>query len=80
MKSILLKIDDELYAGLESSAKEMNTSKTGFIKNAIDATIKAYKRSKLEAQLKKESFMVRENSMKINKEFETTLNDGLDDY
>ena len=54
MKSILLKIDDELYAGLESSAKEMNTSKTGFIKNAIDASIKAYKRSKLEAQLKKE--------------------------
>jgi len=41
MKSILLKIDDELYAGLESSAKEMKTSKTGFIKNAIDSTIKA---------------------------------------
>ena len=66
MKSILLKIDDELYAGLESAAKEMKTSKTGFIKNAIDARIKAYRRSKLEAQLKKESFMVREDSMKIN--------------
>lgn len=31
-------------------------------------------------QLAKESFLVKKESMKINKEFEITLLDGLDDY
>lgn len=80
MKSILLKIDDELYADLEDSAKELKTSKTGFIKKAIVAYKKAIHDKRIANQLAKESFMVREDSMKINSEFEITLLDGLDDY
>ncbi len=79
MKSILLKLDDELFEEVEESAKELKTSKTGFIKKAIVAFKKANYEKRIEAQLAKESFMVRENSIRINSEFDSTLSDGLDD-
>jgi hypothetical protein len=74
-----LKIDDELFEDLEESAKELKTSKTGFIKQAIIAFKKANYEKKIATQLANESFMVRENSMHINSEFKSTLSDGLDD-
>jgi metal-responsive CopG/Arc/MetJ family transcriptional regulator len=80
MKSILLKIDDELFEELEEVCKETKTSKTSFIKKAIIAYQKKIEEIKLNKQLVKESWMVREDSMEINKEFESTLLDGLDDY
>jgi len=80
MKSILLKIDDELFADLEEVCKEIKTSKTSFIKKAIIAYQKKIEEINLSKQFAKESMMVREESMKINKEFEVTLLDGLDDY
>ncbi len=80
MKSILLKIDDELFQELEEVCKETKTSKTSFIKKAIIAYQKKIEEIKLNKQLVKESWMVREDSMEINKEFESTLLDGLDDY
>ena len=36
-------------------------------------------RKKLEKQLANESYMVREQSVSINKEFDSTLDDGLND-
>lgn len=54
MKSILLKIDDELYNEVETSSRELNTSKTGFIKKALESYIKAGERTKLQQELKKE--------------------------
>lgn len=54
MKSILLKIDDELYSEVELSAKELNTSRTAFIKKALEAYLKAWERRKLEQELRKE--------------------------
>jgi predicted transcriptional regulator len=77
MKSILLKLDDELFEEVNASAKELNTTKTGFIKKAILAFKKANYEKRIEAQLKRESFMVREDSMEINSMFDSTLNDGL---
>ena len=59
MKSILLKIDDELYSELEESAKELRTSKTGFIKEAILAYRKAMYRKKLETTLAKEVALIK---------------------
>ena len=80
MKSILLKIDDELYSELEDACKETKTTKTGFIKNAIVTYQKKIKEIKLGRQLAEESWMVRKDSMKINSDFDSTLSDGLDDY
>jgi predicted transcriptional regulator len=61
MKSILLKLDDELFEEVDASAKELKTTKTGFIKNTILAYKKANYEKRIEAQLKRESFMVRED-------------------
>ncbi|MBK0384279.1 hypothetical protein I5M32_15025 [Pedobacter sp. SD-b] len=79
MKSILLKIDDELFEELEEVCKETKTTKTGFIKKAIISYQKKIEEIKLSKQFARESLMVREDSMNINKEFEITLLDGLND-
>ena len=54
MKSILLKIDQELFEELEESVKYSKVSKTAFIKSAITEAIKSVKRKNLAKQLKKE--------------------------
>jgi hypothetical protein len=59
MKSILLKIDDELYNEVEISAKELNTTKTGFIKKALLAYKKVIDRKKLETQPAKEVALIK---------------------
>ncbi len=61
MKSILLKIDDELFEDLEKSVKEVKISKTAFIKNSIESAIKAIKRKNLEMELKKEIALIKED-------------------
>lgn len=61
MKSILLKIDDELFEDLEESVKEVKISKTAFIKNSLESAIKALKRKKLEMELKKEIALIKED-------------------
>jgi predicted transcriptional regulator len=61
MKSILLKIDDELFNEVEKAAKELNTSKTGYIKTAILAYKKAIGRKNLEIQLAKEVALIKAN-------------------
>ncbi len=72
MKSILLKIDDELFAELEDSILETKTSKTAFIKNSLKTTIKALKRKKLEIELRKEIEEIKKYDLdkELIKEFE----------
>jgi metal-responsive CopG/Arc/MetJ family transcriptional regulator len=59
MKSILLKLDDELFNEVEESAKELKTTKTGFIKKALEETIKLYKRKQLEKQIAREVAIIK---------------------
>lgn len=59
MKSILLKLDDELFEEVNASAKELNTTKTGFIKKALEETIKLYKRKQLEKQIAREVAIIK---------------------
>lgn len=59
MKSILLKVDDDLFKEIEESAKELKTSKTGFIKKALQETLKAYKLAQLKKELKKEIELIK---------------------
>ena len=72
MKSILLKIDDDLYNEVEISAKELNTSKTGYIKKALESYIKAGERTKLEKELKEEVEEIKKYDLdrKLISEFE----------
>ena len=82
MKSILLKIDDELYSEVETSAKELNTSKTGFIKKALQSYIKVWERTKLEKDLKKEIEEIKKNELdrEIINEFEAASLTDLKKY
>lgn len=61
MKSILLKIDDELYEELEKSAKEIHVTRTSFIKNAVKSSLKAWKKRKLQIELAKEVALIKED-------------------
>jgi metal-responsive CopG/Arc/MetJ family transcriptional regulator len=79
MKSILLKIDEKLLKETEEHVKQLKTSRNSYIKQALEWYNKSLERKKLERQLAHESFMVREESIKINKEFDSALDDGLND-
>lgn len=81
MKSILLKIDDKLFKETEKQVKELKMSRNGYIKEALEKYNLLVERKQVELQLAKESLLVREESMRINKDFETTLGDGIyDEY
>ncbi len=81
MKSILLKLDDKLFEETEKQVKELKISRNGYIKEALEEYNLLVERKRVELQLAKESLLVREESMRINKDFETTLGDGIyDEY
>ena len=81
MKSVLLKLDDKLFEETEKQVKELKMSRNGYIKEALEKYNRLVERKQVELQLAKESLLVREESMRINKDFETTLGDGIyDEY
>lgn len=73
MKSILLKIEDELFEELEHSIKEVKVSKTSFIKKAISDAIATLKRNNLAKELKKEVAAIKAQNLDstLLNEFET---------
>ncbi|MDF3078245.1 MAG: hypothetical protein K0S09_2134 [Sphingobacteriaceae bacterium] len=79
MKSILLKLDDELFAKAEVTAKESKISRNGFIKNAIETYINILNRKKVERQLAYESMLVRDESLRINEEISNAYTSDFDD-
>lgn len=79
MKSILLKLDDKLFEETEKQVKELKISRNSYIKEALEKYNNLVEKKQTEIQLAKESLLVREESMRINKEFEVTLGDGITD-
>lgn len=79
MKSILLKLDDKLFEETEKQVKELKISRNSYIKEALEKYNNLVEKKQTEMQLAKESLLVREESMRINKEFEVTLGDGITD-
>lgn len=70
MKTISLKIDDDIFRETEDILKTKKKPRNRYINEAIDFYNKAQQREMLRAQLKRESLLVREESMKVLKEFE----------
>ena len=60
-------------------AKKMNMSRNGYIREALNDYIKLVKKKQVESELARESMLVRQESMRINKEFDSTLGDGISD-
>jgi hypothetical protein len=70
MKNISLKIDDSVFNETEKILSGLKKPRNRYINEAIAFYNRYQKRLLLEKKLKKESDMVREDSVRILKEFE----------
>ena len=70
MKNISLKIDDSIFGDTEKILSKIKKPRNRYINEAIDYYNKLQKRFILERSLKKESVLVREDSMNVLREFE----------
>ncbi|NOZ45664.1 MAG: hypothetical protein GXO79_02670 [Chlorobi bacterium] len=70
MKSISLKIDDSIFVDTEKILSRINKPRNRYINEAIDYYNRFQRRLILEKRLKKESNLVKRDSMIVLKDFE----------
>ncbi|HVU84561.1 MAG TPA: hypothetical protein VHC50_06960 [Puia sp.] len=70
MKNLSLKMDDEIFNETEKIIAKMNKNRNRYINEAVGFYNLLQKRRILSRQLRKESRIVREESMKVLGEFE----------
>jgi len=75
MKNISLKLDDPIFKETEKILGKLKKTRNRYINEALDFYNKFQKRLILEKKLEKESEIVKNNSLRILKEFE-----NIDDY
>ena len=73
MKSLSLKLDDKVFADTEKIISKTRMARNRYINEAIEFYNLLQKRKLLSKQLEKESKLVRDESMKVLKEFEELL-------
>jgi len=71
MKTILLKLDDSTYGETESILTRIRKPRNRYINEAVAFYNKYQKRQLIEKQLKDESNLVKEESMRVLNEFES---------
>ncbi len=70
MKTVSLKIDDVIFEETEKILSKVKKPRNRYINEAIDYYNKFQKRAILEKRLKKESELVKKDSMNVLKDFE----------
>jgi len=70
MKTISLKVDDSIFGDTEKILSKINISRNRYINEAIAYYNRVQKRQLLEKALKKDSDLVKEDSLTVLKEFE----------
>lgn len=70
MKTLSLKLEDDIFAETEGLISKINTSRNRYINDAVEYYNKLNKRKLIEKQLAKESKLVAHNSMKVLSDFE----------
>ncbi len=70
MKTVSLKIDDSIFGETEKILSRMKKPRNRYINEAIDYYNKLQRRLMIEKRLKKESDLVKSDSMFVLKEFE----------
>ncbi|OYT15825.1 MAG: hypothetical protein B7C24_10895 [Bacteroidetes bacterium 4572_77] len=70
MKTVSLKIDDSIFGETEKILSRMEKPRNRYINEAIDYYNRLQRRLMIEKQLKKESDLVKSDSMSVLKEFE----------
>lgn len=79
MKTISLKVDDDIFRETEKIVGELKQARNRYINEALAHYNRSQRRKLLAAQLKAESAMVREDSMEVLRELEPTLGETLED-
>lgn len=70
MKTVSLKIDDEIFGETEKILSTIKKPRNRYINEAIEVYNKIQRRKILEQKLSKESSLVKKESMLVLKEFE----------
>lgn len=70
MKTVLLKIDDSIFGETEVILSKIKKPRNRYINEAIEYYNKIQRRKILESKLKKESALVKDESMSVLNEFE----------
>jgi len=70
MKNISLKLDDSIFGETEKILSKINKPRNRYINEAIEYYNRLQRRLLLEKKLKTESELVKNDSMKVLKEFE----------
>ena len=76
MKTISLKIEDDIFSETEMILSKRKKPRNRYINEALDFYNKIQQREILKVKLKKSSLLVREDNLEVLKEFEN-LEDGL---
>lgn len=71
MKTISLKLDENIFAETEKILQNINMSRNRYINEALDHYNNAQRRILLEKMLRKESNLVQEESIVVLKDFES---------
>ncbi len=76
MKNLSLKIDENTFYDTEKIISKINKNRNRYINEAVEFYNMLHKRKILSKQLEKESRLVRDESMKVLKEFEALLDEN----
>jgi hypothetical protein len=74
-KALSLKLRDDVFARVEKITRQAHIPRNTYINRALDFYTSYNERKLLGRQLRKESFMVRENSVEILYDFEKMEDD-----
>lgn len=75
MKTISLKIEDNIFSETELILSKRKKPRNRYINEALDFYNKIQQREILKAKLKKSSLLVREDNLEVLKEFENLQDD-----
>ncbi|CAN5874401.1 hypothetical protein BH11BAC7_BH11BAC7_11650 [soil metagenome] len=75
MKTLSLKLDDEIFSETDAMANKLKVARNRYINEALNIYNMVNKRRLLKKQLLKESKLVRKDSMEILAEFEKLMDD-----
>lgn len=79
MKTISLKVPDELYERIEANRKRENKNRTSFVMEAVAEYNKKLEREELRKKLEEEIESDRNHSKEVISEWDVAVGDGLDD-
>lgn len=82
MKSILLKLDDSLFEETDRQVKAQKTSRSNYIKTAIEQYNKWLKRKAVEDQLEREALLLKgfDPDKELKETFQTSSLNDLEKY